>query len=326
MRILSKIILLTLIISFLLNILYIKTKLNELKLIEYVNNLTKFDPRNFRADFTLDNTGTLPYVSGANFILYAHHVFDNRAKVLNIFQNNDIVYVKTDLIDEFLINVYPFIPVRFILVTHNSNHKTNQKHEIYLNDSTKIIAWFSSNPGFVNQKHIALPVGFENPVWSPDKLTFIRSIREEKLIKWNTRKYLLFIDLSKYKNTEKIINFFKNLTDNIYIKQNKLTDYKTYMSYIGNSKFVLCLKENGLDTHDYYETILMGSIPIVEKSLPYSSIYSKTTTLVVNNLKFLTLDMLNNPHLYISNMKFSKDILLMKMWILKIESFRKKFK
>ena len=95
------------------------------------------------------------------------------------------------------------------------------------------------------------------------------------------------------------------------------------MNNIGNSKYVLCPRGNGLDTHRFYETILMGAIPIVENSTLYP-IYKQATVLVIDSFKNLNQHMLDNPHLYIENMSFSRYILMADTWLQIIESFKSK--
>ena len=92
------------------------------------------------------------------------------------------------------------------------------------------------------------------------------------------------------------------------------------MKQIGNSKYVLCPRGNGLDTHRYYETILMGSIPIVENSTIYS-IFKESTTLVLSSFKDLTQMMLDYPDKFISNMNFSRHVIMIDYWLDKINKF-----
>ena len=80
-------------------------------------------------------------------------------------------------------------------------------------------------------------------------------------------------------------------------------------------------KGNGLDTHRYYETVLMGSIPVVENSTLYP-IYKRTTSLIVVNFENLTMDMLEKPLIFTTNFEFSKKILFIDYWWNKIEEYR----
>ena len=235
--------------------------------------------------------------------------------------NGDILFVKTDLCEQFFTVDYPKIRHKFILLTHNSDHPANVIHSKYLNDN-KLIAWFAQNPGFEHNKLIPIPIGFENPIWFPIKLKYIRNVKESNLIPWNKRKYLLYINFNSNTNPkarEYLLSLYSNIP-NVFINKQRV-DYSTYMSHIENSKYVLCPRGNGLDTHRYYETILMGSIPVVENSTLYP-IFIQSTTLILSSFKDLTVDILSNPKSFIKNMEFSKKILLMQTWINQIENYR----
>ena len=50
--------------------------------------------------------------------------------------------------------------------------------------------------------------------------------------------------------------------------------FKDYIAKLGEYQFVLCPPGVGTDTHRFWETILVGSIPIVETST-LDDLYSK---------------------------------------------------
>jgi len=102
--------------------------------------------------------------------------------------------------------------------------------------------------------------------------------------------------------------------------QTERVDYPTYVNHIGNSKYVLCPRGNGLETLRFHEAVLMGSIPIVEHSI-LDDLYSKTTSLIVNKFTDLNVQILYNPQ-DIKNMNFSKDILYMKYWLNEIKKYK----
>lgn len=90
---------------------------------------------------------------------------------------------------------------------------------------------------------------------------------------------------------------------------------------MSNSKFVLCPRGKGIDTHRFYETVLMGAIPIVETS-SLDLIYNKSTSLILPNIDSLNETMLNSPNDFIKDMNFSKKIIFMEFWLKKIYFFK----
>jgi hypothetical protein len=286
--------------------------------------------KNFRTDFTVDTTATLPYVSGSTLILYSDYIYDDHVK--NVEQSieqmkpGDVILVKIDLIDEFFTKIFIKLTKPFILITHQGDYSTDIKHAKYLNDS-KLLVWFGQNPGFKHRKHIPIPIGIENSFYFPDKIEYQRNLTSlrtsRQLIPWKERKYLLYLNYNPNTNSKKRMNLAKmfRLFESVLIITEKV-DYPTYMSHIENSKYVICPQGNGLDTHRVYEAILMGSIPIVEHSL-LDDFYLKSTSLIVNSYADINIEKLYTYHQrFIRNMNFSKDVLYMDYWLNQMKKYK----
>ncbi len=278
----------------------------------------------FRPDLMFDSKGTHPFISGANLVLFADFVYDNKdksAKKVNRIKDGHVVFVKTDFINIFFKRIFPNINKKFILITHNSDYPTRKEHVKYLNNR-KLIAWFAQNPGFIHEKQIALPIGFGNPIWfGPNGNAFLKN--KLNLIAWEKREYLIYINFNANTNEnarKNLIKLFKQF-NNVFIPDNRVS-YSVYMNHIGNSKYVLCPSGNGLDTHRVYETILMNSIPIVINST-LNLLYKDSTILIVDKFEMITENMLSNPNLFIKNMNFTKHLLMMDYWTDRINSFKK---
>lgn len=286
-----------------------------------------FDCRNFRPDFTIDPTGTLPYVSGANFLLFSDFVFDYHVAnvVPSEVKDGDVIFVKTDLIDQFFVKFFPSINSKFILITHNSDYSTSPEHKKFLNDS-KLIAWFGMNPGFEHPKHIVIPIGFKNPVWYTGNTMNLIRYRKKNLTPWEKRKTLLYVNFSPetYPKARKpFYDKLKNEQGVLVIE--KRIDFETYMSHLSEAKFVLCPRGNGVDTVRFYEALLMGAIPVVENSTLYP-LFESSTTLVLPDLSKFEVSTLKNARSFIKDTSFSDKILLWETWSNKINQLRFKYK
>jgi len=305
----------------------------------------------------IDKTITYPYLSGTCLFFISDHVYVEHLKTAeqtNRIKNGDIIFVATNLLDRFFEQVYPKIDKHFLLISHHDDDSTNPKHEKYLsNRNTKILAWYSDNPGFFHSKHLALPLGFQSNylrgfkfnhrtldtalrlaigmvIQSEERVKFIRSLKIENLIPWKNRKFTMYVNfyVHKKKHSEEdpggrreLRNYFKKYKNFSKIYQVDREDYFSYMNSLANSKFVLCPQGFGLDTHRYAEAILMGAIPIVQNSTLYS-LFIRSTTLILDDLRDLTQHMLDHPELYIKNMNFSRDAILMDYWQKEFNSFR----
>ncbi|CAF0795343.1 unnamed protein product [Brachionus calyciflorus] len=273
--------------------------------------------------FKVKRTDSYPYVSGDTFRMISDYVLDNIENSLpndfNLKQNAKI-FLKTDYLDRFFNQYFPQIKSKIILISHNSDYPVSIRFKQYLEDS-RILAWFGQNAEFLHPKLIPIPIGFQNTHISPDYSRKIMQLRNAKLKPWNSRKIVLYINFNFKTNVnarQKFLNFFESFKDVMIIKNR--VSFSTYIGHLNDTKFVLCPRGNGLDTHRFYETVLMGAIPIVESSA-LDPIYENRTVLVLPKLEQLTQDMLDNPHLYIKNMNFSQDLIFMETWLRKLFSY-----
>jgi len=76
--------------------------------------------------------------------------------------DGDLVFVKTNLLEEFFNKIFKKINKRIILISHHDDDPTEKRHEIFLENDSKLIAWYSTNPGFFQKKHIPIPLGLQS--------------------------------------------------------------------------------------------------------------------------------------------------------------------
>jgi hypothetical protein len=102
------------------------------------------------------------------------------------------------------------------------------------------------------------------------------------------------------------------------LKRN-LSQYKIppHLVEIALAKFVLCPSGLGMDTYRFWETLLLGSIPVVESNKGFDRTYSMLPVLVVPNFDVLTPELLNEVYpCFIKNAhRFRYDFLLEKYWL-----------
>jgi hypothetical protein len=85
---------------------------------------------------------------------------------------------------------------------------------------------------------------------------------------------------------------------------------------IAVSKFVLCPSGLGMDTYRLWETLLLGSIPIVESNKGFDRTYSLLPVMVVSNYSIITPQLLENAYpCFVKNIeKFHYELLSESYW------------
>lgn len=242
----------------------------------------------------------LPKSSYTKWGIYPKH---NQTKFVPYkVEEGQKVYVKPDLLLKFFKKCFPRIKNRFILITSGAGKDTGQEYEKYLNDD-KIIQWFGTNILFTHKKVHKIPIGFGSPerrrggtalpkdLFSGDQ-ELLNQFYSERIPFENKIDKILLTSLG---NTHKSRDFVKNIESNeIFFKLEKVP-WQDYMKNLAKYKFVLCPRGCGTDTHRFWETLLHGSVPVVESS-GLDDLYEKFPCIIVNNFGEVNREIIENFH------------------------------
>jgi len=88
---------------------------------------------------------------------------------------------------------------------------------------------------------------------------------------------------------------------------------KKYLEEIKSSKFVLCPRGNGIDTHRIWETLYMGSIPIVKYEDAHE-LFTDLPILFIKEWSFLNKNFLEDKYTEIINSDWNLDKLKQSYW------------
>jgi hypothetical protein len=90
-----------------------------------------------------------------------------------------------------------------------------------------------------------------------------------------------------------------------------------FLKDVRNHTFVLCPRGNGVDTHRLWETLYMGSIPIIKKHVAYEDFYDLPICLV-DEWTDVTPEFLEKEYKRVLNNPINLEKLYMSYWINKI--------
>lgn len=207
---------------------------------------------------------------------YKHYgverLHDKDAFIPENVKDGDIVFVKTDFIADgtFYQHFFPGIKNKFKLITGNSSYQLGNHTPIdQLNSilsSPKLIKWFCTNPPDLNhEKIIPIPIGVEEKNRPGGNQLLLNSARKRQRYFWN-KEDKIFLPYHGNTNPHRAnqVNFLSSFE--FVCAQHEKQDILDYLNDIDKYKFVICLGGAGNDLHRIYETYLMGSIPIIQRS------------------------------------------------------------
>ena len=166
-----------------------------------------------------------------------------------------------------------------IVVTGHSDYYINETYELL--NKQNIRKWFCQNMNILHPKCIALPIGITNkdePTIPVCKIIGdtrrIMEVRDQKISIRNIA--YLNINVSSYPNErDKIVDLYKDKEWVTYVSPKKTTsltpdDHKSFLENIRHHKFCFAPRGNGIDTHRIWESLYLGTIPIVKRCIAMS--------------------------------------------------------
>lgn len=177
---------------------------------------------------------------------------------------DSIVFVKIDYIRQFYEQYLPHINYPFVLITHDSDNPINENY-IPILQNPFLLKWFGMNCHIIHEKLQPIPIGIANECWphgDKQSLLDVANTEQEKtgLI------YSNFSESTNINQRQNVNGILKNL-DGVYIEKDKKS-YKDYLQTTKTYKFILSPPGNSTDCHRVWESIYVGTIPIVLKSIP----------------------------------------------------------
>ena len=232
-------------------------------------NIVKYQMRKLRRKITYYNLNiypdlyrptSKPFISGDTFRDYSDHIFDetkgfDSSKV----KRNDVVFLKSDFIDIYFKYFHPKIIEPYILLTHNSDFILKEEHTSYKDDM--IIHWFAQNLAFVSDDNFSLlPIGLENKRYLTNGvLTNFKGYSNQK----KTKHILCSFNKNTHPERTEVLSIIKN---NGYVDISNFGTPKEYVKNLSKYKFSICPRGNGSDTHRFWESLMVGTFPIVAKT------------------------------------------------------------
>ena len=192
-------------------------------------------------------------------------------------QDGDKVFVVSDLLDAFFEKVHPEIPRKYILISARGDSSFSERYTKFLDDE-KLIHCFSSNVSFSHPKLTAIPLGMQNRHWRKyehpqSNIKTLAKIAAEDIEKSGGALLSFSIDTNAAVR-KPVLDLFKNskfVTNRQFNQTNRLDDefVSEYFREIKRHKFVICPRGNGFDCHRNWESLYLGSFPIVQNHVSY---------------------------------------------------------
>ena len=260
-----------------------------------------------------------PYISGDAFRSLADFVLDETSDFhpKHVKQGN-IIFVKTDNIEDFFHAKHPYIRHPYVLITHNGDYPVPRGCGRYLKDS-KLLAWFGQNiEGFSHPKLRPIPIGIANQYVSGSGDVRILKQRRAQLNEYD-RTHLAYLNINTGTNCDIRNRVYQICREKSFCWERGGLPFKDYLIDLAQSKFVISPRGNGLDCHRTWEALYMGAIPIVTHS-SLDVIFENLPVLIIDDWASLTEEFLEEQYQKITSGSYDLSPLYMNYWIKEIRN------
>lgn len=191
-------------------------------------------------------------------------------------QSADITYIKTDLLTNRLAQMrwrgqlHSARPSP-VWITGHSDYPIDE--EVFNRYQHNCQRWFTVNNHVNHPKMVSLPLGITNntnesdihPIYGNTAI-MMEVMRQPKMDR--NLVYMNFSIRTYPSDRQPCFDMFKDKSwVSVGNSVNTLDGRRTFLQELRNHTFVLCPRGNGLDTHRLWETLYMGSIPIVKRHI-----------------------------------------------------------
>ena len=170
------------------------------------------------------------------------------------------LFVFIDLIQRFQDNVLPLLSddYTYEIYIHNGDYSFDDRYQKLI-QSPKVKRILSQNVDLpVNDKVKLLPIGLARYVFPHGNLDVFYTSMINNYWRKKTKSIFVNINYHTYPFRKVVLDTVKNKYP---IKQNQ--DFQTYTEDLAQHFFSLSIRGNGLDTHRFWESLYLGTIPVL---------------------------------------------------------------
>ena len=230
-------------------------------------------------------------------------------------KENDIVFCNTHFIESLFHLLKDIKELKNIkLITHQTDIPITKK--LYNTKPRCISEWYSINIDTKKKDLIPIPLGVSND-YSPKNPKYVE-FKEIKNIESKENKIYLNFEINTNRRERfKLYDLFKN--NEFFLVEKPTLSMSEYLQKLNKNLFILCPWGNGYDSHRFWESMYVGSIPIIKKHITYDAA-TLLPHIQVDSYKDIDFETINNSKLNFDESKFDYNKLTIDWWLNKMKA------
>ena len=231
----------------------------------------------------------------------------------------DLVFVRDAPL--FFKKMHPQIQVPYCILTHGEClDMFKESYFKYLNDG-KVLAWFTIHHSAINHEKVhPIPLGIVQYLEMYEKRGEMNKLFMK--LRKNKKEKLLYMNFKDWHNPERT-RIRKLFLDKPFCDVNDNCRFNQYIKETAEHKFQLSPPGLGPDCYRVWESLLVGTIPIVEHSY-FDWMYEGLPVLFIDKWEEVTPEFLEQKYREFHSRKWNIEKLYMEYWLAQIQSVRER--
>jgi hypothetical protein len=219
---------------------------------------------------------------------------------------NDVLFVNSMTIKHLFHHLNKLDNLKNIkLITHQTDISIDKK--LFSIKPKCVSEWYSPNISYAHPALKVIPLGIANN-YSKKNLLINDLMTITKKKEKKEKLYLNFVESTNRSKRVNIYDYFR--TKKWVVVDDPILSLGEYKERLNDHKFILCPPGNGVDTHRVWESLYLGSIPVVEKNIVNQQ-YAGLPIITYTKLEELTFEYLDYES---SKLKENFDLLTIDKW------------
>jgi hypothetical protein len=213
------------------------------------------------------------------------------------WNNPPLIFCYSNRILELATKINSFNNNCVIIFGNSDENITYDKCKDFIK-SSKIIHIYCQNLLFSHKKISVLPIGLANSQWAHGNTDFFLKLNKDNLS--NIKDKYIFCSFKIETNSSKRRSCHLFAEKNMI--ENKKLSHETYLTELSKHKFSLCPEGNGVDTHRFWESVLVKTVPIMVRSVFTEFLHSTGLPCVlIDSWDTFTIDMIPEYSTFVFN-------------------------
>lgn len=203
-------------------------------------------------------------------VLYVNEKLDTFSR--DLVTKGRTFFISTAHVAYFVDEILPAIQQRFVLITHDGSYDSGSSAEVL--NSEKLIRWYGTNM-FPSAKTVGIPLGLQrNAV----------DFRLIEIARRNKKSKLLYISTLKHAPHSSVV---ETLRENGF-REHTRKSWAEHIFELSTHKFSAWPEGGSVDSHNIWESLYLGVIPVVVRTPQLEPWFSSLPILWIDSFEKVT--------------------------------------